>query len=103
MPLVAPVTGVKQVPWGLLFVLLSEQVGLPFNSRDKGPLLPAPAQVGGWSGRAVSSAEAGRWLRVGAMLVVMECPDIRSRAPHWTGAESMACQTKIRLYWVITP
>ena len=63
MPLVAPITGIRQVPWGLQFVRLSEQVGLPFSSRDKGPLLPAPAQVGGWSGRAVSSAEAGRWLR----------------------------------------
>ena len=55
MPLVAPITGVKQVPWGLQFVKLSEQVDLPFSCRDKGPLLPAPAQV--------SSAEAGRWLR----------------------------------------
>ena len=57
------ISGIRQVPWGLQFVKLSEQVGLPFSSRDKGPLLPAPAQVGGWSGRAVSSAEAGRWLR----------------------------------------
>ena len=63
MPLVAPVNGVRQVPWGLQFLKVSEEVGLPFRTREKGPLLPAPAQTGGWSSRAVSSTEAGSWLR----------------------------------------
>ena len=49
MPLVAPVNGVRQVPWRLQFVRISEEVGLPFHSRDPGPLLPAPAQAGGWT------------------------------------------------------
>ena len=63
MPLVAPVNGVRQVPWGLQFLKVAEEAGLPFGTREKGPLLPAPAQTGGWSCRAVSSTEAGSWLR----------------------------------------
>ena len=36
MPLVAPVNGVRSVPWGLQFIKIAEEVGLPFSSRDKG-------------------------------------------------------------------
>ena len=68
MPLVAPINGVRQIPWGLQFLTVSEEVGLPFRTREKGPLLPAPAQAGGWTSRAVSSTEAGNWLRASQVI-----------------------------------
>ena len=55
-----------------------------------GPLLPAPSQDGGWSGRAVTSSEASHWLRAilsGVTSAVMESQGILLRAPllDWCG------------------
>ena len=95
MPLVAPVNGVRSVPWGLQFIKIVEEVGLPFGGRDKGPLLPAPAQVGGWTGRAVSSSEAGSWLRA-LLSRGNSCGDgvsghsLKSTTPDWCGKYGMS-------------
>ena len=63
MPLVAPVNGVTSTSWGVQFVQLAKDAGLPFEGTRSGPLLPAPASHGGWLRRSVTSAEAGSWLR----------------------------------------
>ena len=90
MPLVAPINGVRSVPWGLQFLKISDEVGLPFRTRERGPLLPAPAQAGGWTSRAVSSTEAGSWLRA-LLSRVNACGDgvtghsLKSTTLDWAG------------------
>ena len=63
MPLIAPALGLGKVSWAVGFVQVAAAVGLGFESRDEGPLLPAPDQTGGWMSRSVTTAEAGAWLR----------------------------------------
>ncbi|CAE7812845.1 unnamed protein product [Symbiodinium sp. CCMP2592] len=63
MPLVAPICGVRHEPWGPKFVAVAEAAGLPLSPDKNGPLLPAPLEAGGWSERAVTTDEAGGWLR----------------------------------------
>ena len=63
MPLVAPVNGVTENAWGPRFVAVALAAGLPLNNERQGPLLPAPRDAGVWGERAVTSDEAGSWLR----------------------------------------
>ena len=63
MPLIAPALGLGRVSWAVAFAKVATAVGLGFESRDEGPLLPAPDQTGGWMSRSVTTAEAGAWLR----------------------------------------
>lgn len=63
MPLIAPALGLGKVSWAVGFVQVAATVGLGFESREEGPLLPAPDQTGGWMSRSVTTAEAGAWLR----------------------------------------
>ena len=63
MPLVAPALGLKGVSWAVVFSEVASAVGLSFEDREEGPLLPAPDQSGGWLQRSVTTAEAGAWLR----------------------------------------
>ena len=63
MPLVAPVWGVTSPPWGLSFSRLLAATGRPLETIEQQPLLLAPKLDGTWSGRAVSTTEAGKWLR----------------------------------------
>ncbi|CAE7324463.1 unnamed protein product [Symbiodinium sp. CCMP2592] len=53
MPLVAPICGVRHEPWGPKFVAVAEAAGLPLS----------PDMDRGWSERAVTTDEAGGWLR----------------------------------------
>ena len=63
MPLVAPALGLRGVSWAVVFTEVASSVGLGFEDRGEGPLLPAPDQGGGWLSRSVTTAEAGAWLR----------------------------------------
>ncbi|CAE7368600.1 unnamed protein product [Symbiodinium natans] len=63
MPLVAPINGIADFSWGLVFKEVAESAGLPLDAGRKGPLLPAPDECGGWTQRSVSTVEAGEWLR----------------------------------------
>lgn len=63
MPLVAPIWGVTFPPWGLAFLKVAQLVNRPVESLDKEPMLTAPNLSGGWSGRAVTTKEAGKWIR----------------------------------------
>ena len=42
---------------------VAETAGLPLTSCRRGPLLPMPLEHEGWGSRAISSEEAGKWLR----------------------------------------
>eukprot|EP00435_Cladocopium_sp_Y103_P058747 s575_g20.t1 len=65
MPLVAPVWGLLSPPWGLNFVKVAELAGRQLEWLDDEALLPAPSNQGGigWQDRAVTTSEAGKWLR----------------------------------------
>eukprot|EP00435_Cladocopium_sp_Y103_P067156 s153_g29.t1 len=65
MPLVAPVWGLLSPPWGLNFVRVSELAGRQLECLDDEALLPAPINQNGigWQDRAVTTTEAGKWLR----------------------------------------
>lgn len=63
MPLVAPVWGVTSPPWGLSLARLFRAADRPIEAIDQGPMLLAPRPDGSWSDRAVTTTEAGKWLR----------------------------------------
>ena len=63
MPLVAPIWGVTSPPWGLTFLRLCESANRPLMKIDLAPLLVAPTPEGQWTDRAVTTTEAGKWLR----------------------------------------
>ena len=63
MPLVAPVWGVGNLPWGLIFIKLCQSSNRPVESLSNEPMLNAPTPDGSWSGRSVTTTEAGKWLR----------------------------------------
>ena len=63
MPLIAPALGLGQVSWAVTFSKVAAAVGLGFDTREEGPLLPALDQTGGWMSRSITTAEAGAWLR----------------------------------------
>ena len=63
MPLVAPVWGVTSPPWGLSFLKVCKLAGRDVCQLDHEPLLAAPAASGEWSCRAVTTKEAGKWIR----------------------------------------
>ena len=51
MPLVAPVWGVGKTPWVLEFVKVSKLADRPLDALHNVPLLPAPTETGGPTGR----------------------------------------------------
>jgi len=63
MPLVAPIWGVTSPPWGLTFLRLCESAKRPLAGINMGPMLAAPTPEGQWTDRAVTTTEAGKWLR----------------------------------------
>ena len=63
MPLVAPVWGVTSPPWGLAFIKVCKLAQRELESLDHDPLLAAPKANGDWSARAVTTKEAGKWIR----------------------------------------
>ena len=63
MPLVAPVWGLLTPPWGLGFVKLCDVAQRPLARLEHEPMLAAPDPDGQWSGRAVTTTEAGKWIR----------------------------------------
>ena len=63
-PLVAPVWGLMTPPWGLNFVKVAKLARRDLELIYDESLLPAPAGCGEqWQQRAVSTSEAGSWLR----------------------------------------
>ena len=71
MPLVAPVWGITSPPWGLSFLKVCKLAHRDVCQLDHEPLLAAPTASGGWSCRAVTTKEAGKWIR--NLLSQMEC------------------------------
>ena len=63
MPLVAPVCGVTSPSWGLSFLKVCKLAHRDVCQLDHEPLLAAPTASGGWSCRAVTTKEAGKWIR----------------------------------------
>lgn len=63
MPLVAPIWGVTSPPWGLAFLKVAQLANRQLEGLDHEPLLAAPNLTGGWSSRAVTTKEAGKWIR----------------------------------------
>ena len=63
MPLVAPTWGVTSPPWGLAFLKVAQLANRQLEGLDHEPLLAAPNLTGGWSSRAVTTKEAGKWIR----------------------------------------
>lgn len=64
MPLVAPVWGLLSPPWELNFIKVAEFAHRHLNAIHDESLLPAPAGCGGaWQNRAVTTSEAGSWMR----------------------------------------
>ena len=63
MPLVAPVWGLLTPPWGLGFVKLCDVAQRLLARLEHEPMLAAPDPDGQWSGRAVTTTEAGKWIR----------------------------------------
>ena len=62
LPLVAPIWGLTNPCWALVWHKLSKEVDLCFNESFKGPILPAPDKTGSWNRRSVSASEATKWL-----------------------------------------
>ena len=58
----APIWGLTNPCWALVWHKLSKEVNLCFNEGFKGPILPAPDKTGGWNRRSVSASEATKWL-----------------------------------------
>ena len=64
MPSVAPVWGLLTPPWGLNFIKVARLAHRDLELIYDESLLPAPAGCGElWQHRAVSTSEAGSWLR----------------------------------------
>lgn len=79
MPLVAPVWGVTSPPWGLALARLLKASDRPFETIDQQPMLMAPKPDGTWSNRAVTTTEAGKWLR---KLLAQMNPDAEHATAH---------------------
>eukprot|EP00435_Cladocopium_sp_Y103_P009475 s1755_g2.t1 len=65
MPLIAPVWGLLSPPWGLTFLRVAQMADIDFEHLADDPLLPAPeaCEEISWQQRAVTTTEAGKWLR----------------------------------------
>eukprot|EP00435_Cladocopium_sp_Y103_P015409 s326_g3.t1 len=65
MPLVAPVWGLLSLPWGLTFARIASLANRDLGDLVDDSLLPAPSETGTgtWQGRAVTTTEAGNWVR----------------------------------------
>eukprot|EP00435_Cladocopium_sp_Y103_P071582 s1104_g37.t2 len=65
MPLIAPVWGLLSPPWGLTFLRVAQMANIDFEHLADDPLLPAPeaCEEVSWQHRAVTTTEAGKWLR----------------------------------------
>ena len=63
LPIAVPWEGITSDPWMETFLELYVKVGLPFDKKPLGPLLPAPKANGDFCARPVSTAEAAKWLR----------------------------------------
>eukprot|EP00435_Cladocopium_sp_Y103_P014911 s1303_g3.t1 len=65
MPLIAPVWGLLSPPWGLTFLRVAQLANIEFEHLADDPLLPAPeaCEEVSWQQRAVTTTEAGKWLR----------------------------------------
>ena len=49
--------------WGLAFLKVAQLANRQLEGLDHEPLLAAPNLTGGWSSRAVTTKEAGKWIR----------------------------------------
>ena len=61
MPLVAPVWGIGEKPWGISFIKVAKEAGVDLLALRGDPLLPAPILTG-WGRRSLTSSEAKAWL-----------------------------------------
>ncbi len=49
--------------WGLQFIQVAKDVGLPLGGRAKAPLIPAPTTSGDWTNRSLDNSEIARWFK----------------------------------------
>lgn len=71
MPLVAPIWGVTSPLWGLTFMKFAQLAdNRQLESLDHEPLFAAPNLTGGWSSQAVTTKEAGMWVKVALPLAL---------------------------------
>ena len=63
LPLIAPLKGVSECTWGVVFMDVAKSAGLDLEQRSGGsPLLPAPSRVGDWTERPISGKEVKFWI-----------------------------------------
>ncbi|CAE7500968.1 pol [Symbiodinium sp. KB8] len=67
LPLIAPVQGITDRPWGPAWLQACEESAHRFQDMLPGqPMIQSPLMAGGWSGREMSNAKFAHW--VGAIL-----------------------------------
>ena len=96
MPLVAPIWGVASPPWGLTFLRLCESANRTLTKINLAPMLVAPTPEGQWTDRAVTTTEAGKWLR---NLLRSFCPSSEYTTIHTMKATPLSWCTK----WGVDP
>ncbi len=88
LPLVAPVKGFSKNVWGRTFINVSKKVGLDLESREPGPLLPAPCADETWSDRYLSNKEIAKCFKT--VLEDAGASDLSSLSPHGCKATMLA-------------
>jgi len=92
LPLVAPLKGLGPTSWGKTFIKIGKEVGLDMGKWDPYcPLLPAPDQMGAWTGRPTTSGEINRWIKQ----ILLPCEfDASGFTPHGCKATTLAMLSK---------
>ena len=63
LPLIAPIQGVTDSPWGPAWLEACEESGLCFTTMSSGqPMIQSPLLSGEWSGRAMSNDKFAQWI-----------------------------------------
>ena len=63
LPMVVPLPGITDYPWLQTFLSLREELKLP-QSNNKEPSMPVVLTTGKWGKMALSSSQAGEWIRL---------------------------------------
>lgn len=92
LPLIAPIHGLNDAPWGIEFIKVSKLVNLDMEKRGRGPLLPAPDKLGNWTDRCISTREIGAWFRT--VLASLGHVGLKDLTPHGAKATTLAQMAK---------
>ena len=101
LPLIAPVQGITDRPWGPAWLQACEESAHRFQDMLPGqPMIQSPLMAGGWSGREMSNAKFAHW--VGAILSETGLQNIENFSGHsakrtvlsWTSKFGLSMHTQ---------